>query len=218
MGQLNSRIKGDGVQQRYSCANKSKMVAPVPCKNQSFRAEYLDRLVWEQVEKVLTQPEMVIAELQRRRQVAENTEGDRSLSEYLKSLDKQIQSLQSRESRLVRLYTFGEFDEDTLRKEKQVIDAEHRRLEDEKLQLERRIEVQRQCTASIEDMERFCNMVRTNIKQFSFDEKRLALEALQIKIWIDGDKVTIEGAVPVDGQPVEGHNEQRIVSSVSEKT
>lgn len=51
-------------------------------------------------------------------------------------------------------------------------------------------------------------MVRTNIKQFSFQDKRLALEALQIKVWIDSDKVTIEGAVPVD--------EQRIVSNASQ--
>jgi hypothetical protein len=75
------------------------------------------------------------------------------------------------------------------------------------IELERRIEVQNQCTANIESVERFCDLVRTNIKQFSFQDKRLALEALQIKVWIDSDKVTIEGVVPVD--------EQRIVSNAS---
>jgi site-specific DNA recombinase len=201
-----------GVRRRYACAGKSKVVAPVPCRNRSFRAEDLDRLVWEQVEKVLIQPEMVIAELQRRRQVAEGDKGDGGLPERLKSLDNRIQSLQNREVRLVRFYNFGEFDEDTLRKEKQAIDTQRRRLEDEKLQLERRIEVQGQCTASIEGVQKFCDLVRTNIKQFSFQDKRLALEALQIRVWIDGDKVTIEGAVPVDEQ----HNEQRIVSNASQ--
>jgi site-specific DNA recombinase len=188
---------------------------PVPCKNRSFRAEYLDQLVWEQVEKVLSQPEMVIAELQRRRQVAEADGDDKNFDERLKSLDRQLESLQNRESRLVRLYTFGEFDDDTLRKEKQAIDAERKRLVDEKLQLERRIEVQNQCTAGIDGVERFCELVRTNIKQFTFQDKRLALEALQIKVWVDGDKVTIEGAVPVDVPMNDQPLEQRIVSNVS---
>ena len=119
------------------------------------------------------------------------------LEERLKPLDKRIQSLQNREARLVRLYTFGEFD-DALRIEKQAIDAERRRLEEEKCQLERRIEVHNQCTASIEGIQQFCGLVSYNIRQFSFGEKRLALEALQIEVWIDGDEATIEDAVPVD--------------------
>ena len=30
-----------------------------------------------------------------------------------------------------------------------------------------------------------------------FENKRLALEALNVKVWIDGDNVTLEGAIPI---------------------
>jgi hypothetical protein len=39
----------------------------------------------------------------------------------------------------------------------------------------------------------FCEVARQNIENFSFDEKRLALEALQTRVCIDGRSITIEG-------------------------
>ncbi|GAJ02024.1 unnamed protein product, partial [marine sediment metagenome] len=44
-----------------------------------------------------------------------------------------------------------------------------------------------------------CALVVSNIKALSFDEKRLVLQALHISVMIDGDKVTLSGAVPMRG-------------------
>jgi len=39
--------------------------------------------------------------------------------------------------------------------------------------------------------------VRQNLKGLSLEDKRMALEALQVRVWIDGNAVEIEGAIPV---------------------
>jgi len=122
-----------------------------------------------------------------------------------------LDNLKNREARLLKLCTFGEFDDDSLRREKAAIDAERKRLDDDKLQLERRIEQRDQCQVDIEALESFCGLAAQNIKEFGFENKRLALEALQIKVCIDGDGISAEGAVPVDEAASEGH----IVSNVS---
>ena len=55
----------------------------------------------------------------------------------------------------------------------------------------------------MESIERFCEFVRQNLEDFTFDNKRLVLEALQIKVWIEGDEINIEGAIPVGGDDIE---------------
>jgi len=37
---------------------------------------------------------------------------------------------------------------------------------------------------------------------FTFDDKRLALEALNIKVFVDGNNINIEGAIPIAGDDI----------------
>ena len=46
-------------------------------------------------------------------------------------------------------------------------------------------------------IKRFCVLAAMNIENFSFDDWCLALEALQIKVWVDGDVIMIEGLIPI---------------------
>ncbi len=49
----------------------------------------------------------------------------------------------------------------------------------------------------MESIERFCEVVRQNLGEFTFEDKRLALEALSIKVWVEGNNLEIEGAIPI---------------------
>ena len=69
-------------------------------------------------------------------------------------------------------------------------------LEKRRLELERRIEVSQQAELDIDGIKRFCELASRNLSEFTFEDKRLALEALRIKVWIDNEHVTIEGAIP----------------------
>ena len=55
----------------------------------------------------------------------------------------------------------------------------------------------------MECIERFCELVRHNLGDSTFEDKRLALEALQIKVWVNGNNVNIEGVIPVVEDDIE---------------
>ena len=62
---------------------------------------------------------------------------------------------------------------------------------------ETKINQARKAEVGIDGIEKFCELVQQNLKDFTFEDKRLALEALQVEVWVDGEKVTIKGAIPV---------------------
>ena len=37
----------------------------------------------------------------------------------------------------------------------------------------------------------------------NYEEKRFVLKALQIKVMVDGKDINIEGAIPIQAQPIE---------------
>lgn len=46
-------------------------------------------------------------------------------------------------------------------------------------------------------IEEFCRRAAFNLKAFTFEDKRLVLEALQVKVMIDGEKAVLTGALPL---------------------
>jgi len=54
-------------------------------------------------------------------------------------------------------------------------------------------------------------VVRQNLSEFTFENKRLALEALSIKVWGEGNKLEIEGVIPISVDDI-----QSIASRCSE--
>ena len=50
---------------------------------------------------------------------------------------------------------------------------------------------------SIDSIKKAYEMVRSNLTELSFQNKRLALEALNIEARLDGKAVTIEGSTPI---------------------
>ena len=49
----------------------------------------------------------------------------------------------------------------------------------------------------IQGIREACELVSKNLTEISFENKRLALEALNIKVGIDGENIRIEGPIPI---------------------
>ena len=47
-------------------------------------------------------------------------------------------------------------------------------------------------------LEKFCATVRQNLEQFTIADKRLALDALDIKVVTTPDRVEVQGVIPID--------------------
>jgi site-specific DNA recombinase len=163
------------------------------CQNKRYQANILEEQVWKKVQDILLNPELLFNELERRQQ-------DNSYDVLLDDLSivlKRLDNLHNQEGRLIRLYISGEIDDEWWRKEKVRIESERKRLIEERGKITTRIEATKKLQLNRESLKQYCEMAAQNLKNFDFQEERLALEALQIKVWIDGEKVTIEGAVPL---------------------
>ena len=191
----------------YECPGGDRMVSPTKCRNRRWNANRLEELVWQQIEALLIQPEVVLAGLKTRMdETKEATHLERELAEVskrLKSLDKEQQQLLQ--------WALKGFPEETVIAENKRINEQRAILEQRKIELETRIEQARETEVNMESIERFCEVVRQNLVEFTFENKRLALEALSIKVWVEGNKLDIEGAIPISRDDI-----QSITSRCSE--
>ena len=176
----------------YHCSGNLQMVSPIRCGNKNLNADKIETLVWAEVEKVISNPEIVISEVQRRRQEMENPN---SLKQKLDQIDIQLKHLKKREQRVYRIYEFGG-DEDLLIRDMTSIRTERQRLLDEKSQIESTLSKAHEIEEQRQGIEKFCELVKQKLSVFSIEEKRLALEALRIRVLVDGETVFISGSIP----------------------
>jgi len=150
-------------------------------------------LVWKQIEALLTKPEVIWMGLE------EKQNDSSKVDTYLKELDTvrgMLRHLEKGKDRTWKAFALTG-DESTFSTEIKGIMARIDELENKATELEKRIEVNERAEIDIEGIQRFCQLARANLGNFSFGDKRLALEALDIKVWLDGENATIEGSIPV---------------------
>jgi len=177
----------------YRCSGRIKLLSNTQCTNKTMNAKVLEEAVWSEVARVLRNPELVLAELERRKNepdlsdLIENDIAD--VITRLKKLDKE-------QERLLQWALKG-FPEETVTKENEKINKEKAGLQDRKVELEKRFRETKENQISLEGAEKLCELARENLANFTYTNKQLALEALNIKVWIEGDSVTVEGILPV---------------------
>ena len=186
-GAIPSKNK-DGIEYRryYRCPKSFTIISPTPCTNRSLNADYLERVVWEQIEGLLSKPDVVLAGLKTR-----ENEGKQTTC-YLAELETVEVKLRHMEREKDRVWKAFELTGDEAKFAKEIKDVTARIGE-----LERRIEASKQAEVDIDSIKRCCELVRSNLADFTFENKRLALQALNIKVCIDGENIAIEGAVPM---------------------
>jgi len=194
-GYLHSARRGNKQYEyrRYHCSGSLRIVSPIRCDNRTYLADYLEETVWQQVERILSQPELVLAELRRRdREIKKNNLLENNLERVKTELGKK----EKEKSRVWRAFEITG-DEKKFRHDIATLGGEIKALEEEASQLEKRIEEREQSHISIKGIKQACELIKRNLGDPGFEVKRLALEALQIKVWIDGESITIEGVIPV---------------------
>lgn len=99
----------------------------------------------------------------------------------------------------MKLYQFGEVDDDWIRAHagptkvrREEHEAELRRLESQRLTLN-------QLESTEGQLKAYCERIRSNVENFDFDEKRNALAALQMRATVDTDQARIRGILGVTG-------------------
>jgi site-specific DNA recombinase len=182
--------------QIYTCSSRQRVGKS--CGVSRVLASELEPWVWEKVSDALRHPEMVAAELERRR-----AEGpDETLASDLETARREYTKCDQNIAKLLRRYTASESDDDRLWK---AIEREIALLENGKAryldtiaEIERRMAEQRQSVVQLSSLVDYCARVSQNLDRFGFEEKRMAYEALQVRITANGADWTLLGSIPLD--------------------
>jgi site-specific DNA recombinase len=183
----------------YHCSGKYERLTPLLCDNQNLNAQWLEKVVWAEVEKVILKPEIVIAQVEAASKAANSAD---SLAQKLDRIDTQLKHLAKRQARISLVFQYSG-DESQLKTDMAAVKAERERLLAEKANIEALMANQNEVEEQKLGMVAFCDLLKSklglvqgNLATFSLAERRLALESLRIRVTVDGYTVNIKGLIP----------------------
>jgi|GEM_PF-698673 len=199
----NRRFRGKGQRVRskknphyvyyYHCPCKDRIVSPDPCPNRRWNADKLEALAWREIETLLSKPEVVLSSLE---ETQENIGQEEYLKQELNNVEVALKTIYKDQENLLRQSLMG-FPEEIVIAENKKYNQERADLLKRKAELEANIEGIKQAKVNVVSIERFCEMIKKSLVNLTFEDKRLALDALGIKVWVKGDEVVIEGLIPI---------------------
>ena len=167
----------------------------------------MEESVWQQIELLFNQPGVA---LRLKAKANDAIEVSHRLEQELVQVSRRLKALDKEQQELLQWALKG-FPEEVVVTENKRINEQRDVLKQRRIELETRIEQARQTDVNFESIDQFCEQWRQNLGEFTFEDKRLALEVLQLKVWVDGDETIMEGAIPISGDDI-----QSITSRCSE--
>ena len=143
---------------------------------------------------MLSRPSVVLGEYERAR--AADTKPDHA--EERDRLEREIASLKDREKRLVRLYTFGEIDDDTVRSEGRGAAAPASGSGAAAVGAHRRSSSPSAQPIDPAMLERACALVKGWLENADTERRMMALEALQVAVTATREEAEVTGVLPVE--------------------
>ena len=119
----------------------------------------------------------------------------------LQQVEKQLREL-DREQRQLLQWALKGFPEEQIVAENKRINQSKSSLEARRAVLESQIQESGEAEASLPKLEEYIQIVRGKLTTLDFDMKRLALDMLNIKVFIDGQSMEITGTIPVENADV----------------
>ena len=179
----------------YVCSSwKTGLNNPTPCKRFIYGAT-LDRVVWEKASQVLTNPEVILGELERRRQAQNSTE--ESVLDTLIKVDKKLEANVRAETRLVDLYVRGEISPDIYPRSQATLKAERTWCQEEKDRLLTQLEAVRRDFVTLEQVVALRERLGEKLTSADYGDQRFVLEALETNIVVSTKgTVRVEFAIP----------------------
>ncbi len=89
------------------------------------------------------------------------------------------------------------FPEELVIQENQKINDDRAVLLQRKAELEAKIEQAQQAMVDMDNVKLVCDIVSKSLGNLTFEDKRLAIEALDIKVWINHKELIMEGSIPI---------------------
>ncbi|MFC2045071.1 hypothetical protein ACFLUH_00120 [Chloroflexota bacterium] len=109
---------------------------------------------------------------------------------------RQLKAINREQEQLLQWALKG-FPEGTVVAENKRINEKRNSLQSQKVEIEKQIKASREADINLPKLEVFVQVMREKLANLDFDMKRLALEMLSIKVWIDRLDIEITGTILV---------------------
>lgn len=168
------------------------------CGSKRIPATDCESLVWQHISNILQNPQVIKDELKRRESTGRDLRSE--IQAELESARRQHNNLESEIENLVRRAATAS---DSLwrRLEKEIAQKEEagKRIKANIVNLESRLALDFRAGKALDSLFEYCQRVRSNLANFGFEEKRLALEALGARLDGSARDWTLKIQVPLAG-------------------
>ena len=180
----------------YRCLGSDgyrRLKGPV-CTNRPVRQDYLDQFVWNEIIRLLEDPALVQAEIDRRQEVARNADPLRRREE---ELHREQARLEKSTERLVTAYQEGLVTLPQLRHRMPDLRKQAQAIESELQSLEMAAVDQAQYLQLAETLAGFCGKLRRRADTLDVRERQQILRLLVKEVLVDTDTITLRHSIPV---------------------
>jgi site-specific DNA recombinase len=190
-GTMSGSILSGRFRYYYCRATRPDPKNPHKCEARYVKADQIETAVMAELSSILERPDIVLNEL------LERQDGGSSLLDgQIVQLRRDIRAIEDQEQRLIRLYRFGEVDDEFIKKESKAIRQRKERMVSEVRELQERASNLNRLTDLAPQIREVCERIRATVAQFGFDEQRLVLDAFSIKMVAYRDRTEVRGAMP----------------------
>lgn len=168
------------------------------CRARYIRASNLEDVVWSKTREVLSNPSIVLAEIQQQIIEANAKTSVASVEAEIGQLEKNLRKYEQRRSNLLEALELGEFEKDEvldrLNNLKSLRDEDEIKLND--------LQKTKENLTSLADAKiklgQLYHRVTANLENADLELKRLALNALDIKVYASTDYIEVQGVIPLE--------------------
>ncbi len=181
---------------RYRCGKKGYHDMEGTHTARSVVQGEVDALVWTAVERVLNDPALISAELERRRDTTA-TQQD-ALDHERQQYERQLAQCDKEQGRWEAAYAAEVIDLQDFRARKTELDARRASAAQELARLDAEQDALTQTEVETATLRTYCAQVRERLHGFTIEEKHLAFGALDIQVtWHPARELEIRGSIPV---------------------
>ena len=178
----------------YRCSGRTKLLSDAGCTTKSTNAQRLDEVVWLEVKEVLQSPDVLLAGIE---EVNAQSNQRGFMDSEMERIERRLARLDKDQQGLLQWALKG-FPEGLVVAENKRINSERTALRSRYDELRAKLDHIAKTLVDRNRIEEFCRLASEHIETFTIADKKLAFEALSVKVWLEPDRVTIEGAIPID--------------------
>jgi site-specific DNA recombinase len=205
----------------YRCLGSDgyrRLSGPV-CTNRPIRQDLLDEIVWQEIMRLLEDPALLRAEIERRKEVACNTDPLRQRDDELR---REQLRLEKKIERLVTAYQEELVTLPQLRQRMPVLRKQAKATESELQSLQLAAVDQTKYLQLAENLEGFCSKMRTRAETLDVLARQQILRLVTKEVLVGNDTITLRHSIPrgpsgsgFNGSPTSTSSASRGVSDAS---